>query len=246
MQNIKRYTLVDVLRGLAIIAMVAYHTLWDLVYIFDVGIPWFTSDSASFFQMSIRWSFIFISGFSLSFSRNKLKRGITVLIGSVIISLATYFFMPENFILFGVLNLIAVGMLATIPLEKLFKKIHPLVGIILCFLLFYLTYSTELGRWEIGNFTLLKFPKWLYLNNFTAFFSFPPKSFDSPDYVPLLPWLFLFWVGYFTYLLCLKKGWLKYLSTVSFKPLEFLGRHSLLIYLLHQPIIYVILKLIFI
>ena len=48
-----RYTVLDILRGLAIISMTVYHALWDIVYMFGADIPWFRTDAGFIFQQSI-------------------------------------------------------------------------------------------------------------------------------------------------------------------------------------------------
>ena len=55
MEKKKRYTLIDILRGISVIAMIVYHAMWDLVYVHGVDIPWFFTEGASVFQSYIRW-----------------------------------------------------------------------------------------------------------------------------------------------------------------------------------------------
>ena len=83
-----------------------------------------------------------------------------------------------------------------------------------------------------------------YANNITAFLGFPQPSFYSTDYFSLFPWLFLFWTGYFLHRVIGKKR-MKFLARSVCPPLGWMGRHSLLIYLLHQPVIYGVLTLVF-
>ena len=77
-------------------------------------------------------------------------------------------------------------------------------------------------------------PGWLYASRWTAVLGFPPAGFYSSDYFPLLPWLFLFWVGYYLWLLIRSR-----------KPLQrkvpvfsALGRLCLPVYVVHQPVCY--------
>lgn len=240
----KRYTLIDILRSFAMIAMIFYHAVWDLVYIFDVDVPWFSSQSAAILQMSIRLSFIILSGFCWSMSRNNLKRGCIVYIASWIITIVTMLFMPNQYILFGVLSLIGSAMLFTLPLDSLFKKINPYIGILACSVLFILFKQIMNGYIGIGNIELLQIPSSFYNSHIGAYLGFPDYAFQSTDYVPIFPWLFVFWIGYFIYQLFKKRDWLKHLKMVESKPLEWIGRNSLLIYMVHQPIIYVILYLV--
>lgn len=240
----QRYNTLDILRALAIIAMVIYHTLWDLVYVFSVDIPWFYSKSAGVFQLSIRWSFILISGFCWQLGSRKIRRALIVLSGAVIIYASTALFMSDG-IMHGILTLIGLSALISVPLQKLFLKFPPFLGLFICFLLFFITYDVELGRLGAGSLVICRLPDFLYANNITAVFGFCPRDFFSSDYVPLFPWMFLYWSGIFIFSIFKKYDLLKFLSSLKCPPLEWLGRHSLIIYLAHQPIIYGVLYLIF-
>ncbi len=241
----KRYTSLDILRGLALISMIAFHTVWDLVYIFRIDMPWFEGDYGEIWQQSILWTFVLLSGFCFKLGKKRLKRAITVIICSVIISIVTLIFMPDSFIIFGVLCFMGSAMLITIPLDKVLTKIPAAIGLIFSAILFALTKNIA-GR-EIGffEFSIINIPEKFYINNITAYFGFPPSDFASADYVPLIPWIFLFFCGYFLFKIFERKNLLKHLSFVSIKPLEFIGRNTLYIYMAHQPIIFGILYLIF-
>lgn len=240
-----RYTVPDIIRGLAVIAMIVYHTLWDIVYIFDVDIDWFRSDAGFVFQQSICCTFILVSGFCVRLGKRTVKRSVTVLVGALIITAVTAVFMPDNIIINGVLGFIGISMLVTIPLKKVLGKINHIVGIAVSLILFVLTYNIQDGFIGIGDRALVNMPDFLYQNSVTAFFGFPDKEFFSADYVPFLPWIFLFLTGYYLFDVFGKKGRTKYLSAFSFRPLEFVGRHSFEIYMVHQPLIYGILLIMF-
>lgn len=245
MEKKMRYNTLDLLRGVAVISMIAYHLLWDLVNIFDVNIPWFGSGSARIIQQSIRWAFILISGFSWHLGKKKLRRALIVLGASAVITLVTYVFMRDALILFGVLSLIGSAMLITIPLHKVYSKISPYLGIVVSSVLFALCYNVPRGYVGIGKNVFFELPDFLYGHTVTAYFGFAPEGFFSTDYVPLFPWIFLFWVGYFLFAVFEKHNLLRFLSKVSFKPLDYVGRHSLIIYMVHQPVVYGVLYIIF-
>lgn len=236
----KRYRAVDALRGAAIVLMVTYHTLWDLVCLHGVRIGWFTDLSGHLLQRTIRWSFLLISGFCFSMGRRKWKRGLLTLLCSGTVTLVTLAVLPEAPIRFGVLWLIGAGTLLTALLEKPLKRCDPWVGLGLCLALFVLTARVETGL--PGGFGT---PRWLYRDLLTAALGFPSADFISSDYVPLIPWLFVFWMGLFLYQIFQRYHWLDSLRRFGCAPLEWLGRHSLLIYMAHQPVIYGILYVIF-
>jgi len=241
----KRYSTIDALRGLLIISMVAFHTAWDLVYIFGVKWPWYGTHGAFVWQQSIAWGFILLSGFCWHLGRKKLKRALLVLGASVLITAVTLIVMPENRIVFGVLTLIGFGMLTATLADKALSRVNPFLGAGIFAFLFAFTRNIGSGTLGLFGRVLVRLPESLYRNHFTAFFGLPHNSFFSTDYVPILPWMFLFITGYYLYTAF---GFLKtekLYSAVRCAPLEFLGRHSLIIYLAHQPIVYGVLYLIF-
>ena len=247
MQRIKgqRYTVPDIIRGIAVIMMIVYHTMWDMVYLFGVSVPWMKTDAGFVFQQSICWSFILISGFCFQLGRKKLRRALIVIACSLVLTAVTATVMPESIIIHGVLSLIGSSMLVTIPLDRFLKKINPAAGIAVSLLSFFLMFNITKGTIGIGEYTFFALPEFLYANTVTAFFGFPHSNFFSTDYVPLFPWIFLFFSGYFVFSLLAKKDKLKILSAFSCRPLEFIGRHSLEIYLIHQPVIFGVLYLAF-
>ena len=229
-----RYHLLDTIRGFAIINMILYHLLWDVNFLFGYKIKWYLSHIGSIWQQAICITFIFISGFCFSLGRHQYKRGFITCGCAVAITVATYVFMPKNTVLFGVLCLIGSCTIITKLTEKYLKKLNCYIGFGIFTALFVILKC-------IG---LYGFPKWLYKNIFTAYIGFPPLRFASADYFPLVPWLFLFVGGYYAFDI-FKNYNIKAFLGAKCPPLEFLGRHSLVIYMLHQPVIYLILLFVF-
>lgn len=89
---------------------------------------------------------------------------------------------------------------------------------------------------------VLHLPQSWYANTLTTALGFPYPGFVSSDYFSLLPWLLLFWTGYHLYRL---RPETPALPDIRLPGLMAMGRHSLVIYLLHQPVIYGLLALIF-
>jgi len=243
-----RYEYLDVLRGMTLISMMIYHGMWDLVYIVGVDIPWFSGKGAYIWQQSICWTFILLAGFCWSLGREQLKRGCIVLGAGWVITLVTVVFMPGQRVVFGVLTLLGSSMLLLIPLEKLLRKVHSAAGIGLAAVLFVLFQNVNDGYLGVGDVVFVRFPKeWYDKGLFMTYLGFVDNSFYSTDYFSLLPWFFLFVTGYFLYRWVQGKGWLEspFLGEIRNKPLAFLGRNSLWVYLLHQPVIYGVIMLLF-
>ena len=238
-----RYALLDELRGLDLISMMLYHGMWDLVYLFGVCAPWYGSWQGELWQQSICWVFILLSGFCLPLGHHPLKRGAAVFGAGALVTAVTLLFMPEDVVWVGVLTLLGSAMLLTGLVQKWLQKIPPAVGLAVSLILFVLTYHTMDGYWGLGPLRWA-LPQGLYANYLTAYFGFYPVSFYSSDYFPLLPWLFLFWAGYYLHPLVGRKR-MEPLRRSVCPPLGWLGRHSLVLYLLHQPVIFGVLTLVF-
>lgn len=238
-----RYHLLDGWRGFLLLNMIAYHAIWDLVYLYDKNIPWYNDKPGDIWQRFICMSFILLSGFCFHFGKKGLRRGLVVFLGGALVTAVTMVVLPTMPALFGVLTLIGSAMIITVPCHKVFSKIPGMIGLIVSILLFIVFYRVDDGIINLF-YTTVDAPRDWYANHFTTYLGFPHNGFRSSDYFPLFPWLFLFFTGYF-FNGCVKK-WLPKIKFLRFDIpiLSFLGKHSLLIYLLHQPIIYVVLMMI--
>ena len=231
------YDLLDTVRGLCILSMVAYHGMYDLVDIIGLGAPWYTGLPGYIWQQSICWTFILLSGMCWQLSRHHVKRGLLLVGCGAAITLVTWLVMPSQRILYGVLNLLGLSALLLIPLEKVFRKIPAWAGLAGALLLFALTRNVSRGSLGFEGLVLCPLPEWLYTTDLFAVVGFHSPSFWSTDYFPLLPWFFLFCAGYFLWSGLSKSARAKELLQTGVRPLSFLGRHSLVIYLLHQPVL---------
>lgn len=239
--NTKRYYIIDYIRVFVIINMILYHALWDMVHIFHSDYMWFKGSFCHIWQRIICITFIFISGFCWSISRNHLKRGIYILICSFIITAVTAVFMPESKVMFGILVLIGSSVIIMIPLEGLLKYINKFAGLILSVLLYIFFYNINKGYILFD----IKVPDYLYNGSFMTYMGFMDKNFYSSDYFSIIPWIFIFFSGYFAFGIFSEKNMLYLLEGKPNKIVMGISRKSLLIYLIHQPIVYGILTLIY-
>lgn len=236
-----RCHLLDTIRGFTVINMVLFHAAWDLVYLFGVRWDWYHGQGAYFWQQGICCTFIFLSGFCSGMGQHTLRRGAVVFGLGAGISLVTALFMPDELIVCGVLTLIGSGMLLTGLLKRYLQKLPAAPGMVLSFLLFGFTRHVNghyLGLW---TYKLMDLPDALYRNYLTAYLGFPQDDFYSTDYFSLMPWVFLFLTGFFLYQLA---G--THILNIRWKGipgLNFIGRHALEIYVVHQPVIYGVLFL---
>lgn len=245
MSSKSRYDFLDTIRGITIISMIAYHIVWDLVCIYGLEFPRFLGSFGFIWQQSICWTFILLSGFCFNLGSKKFKRGLIVFGCGLAVTLVTRIFAPSEIIIFGVLTCIGSAMIIMTLLEKHLEKLSNYIGVIVFFVLFGITKTITDGYLGFFGFKLTQLPEFLYANMFTTYLGFQCSEFFSADYFPILPWIFLFICGYFIGKIAIDKNILDNAKLKSNKVLSIIGRYSLWIYLIHQPLIYGALYLIY-
>lgn len=227
-----RYGCVDTARGFAVLSMVIYHFCYDIFCVFGVDPGFALYPAVMVWERTICVTFIAVSGISLNFTSHGYRRGLIVNLCGLGITVVTALFIPEQQIWFGVLNLLGCSMMIVFALREQLNRLAPAAGMAASAALWALTYG--LPQRYLGPFRL---PDALYGCKYLAFLGFPSADFYSVDYFPLLPWIFMFLFGYFLWRFVESKG-LRDRFTGRIPVFDFLGRHSLLIYILHQPILY--------
>ena len=231
-----RYHLIDALRGFALVNMVLFHLMYDIFNIFSAGTGWNSEPLTIIWERFICCSFIILSGVSFNFSHRPFKRGIVLNACGFLITIVTVLVIPSQAVWFGILNFLGCAMMLAYPLKAYLENIKPVVGAILNLLLFAFLYGVPEGYVGFFGVELFKLPEFLYGTKALAFIGFPPADFHSTDYFPIIPWIFLFLSGCFAWRViknCNADSFFK--RKVPF--FDFIGRHTLIIYLLHQPII---------
>ena len=237
METSRRYSLIDAIRAVAVISMVLYHLFYDIFCLFGGHPEYCQLTPIYIWERSICTAFIVISGVSLNFTRNGCHRGLIVAGCAMVVTLVTYVMFPEEAIWFGVLHLLAFSMLLTTALKPLLSKIKPIVGVIIFFLLFMLCRGIPNGYIGLFSYPLIRLPAALYQYKWLSVVGFLSNDYYSMDYFPILPWFFLFLFGFYLWRLIKEKGFDRYFYK-KIPVLDLIGRHSLLIYMLHQPVLY--------
>lgn len=239
----QRWYLLDNIRGVCIILVVLYHVLYNLSEEFGGNYAFFRSYGMDTFRDSFVAVLVLLAGISCSFSRSNIKRGVKTFLCGMVITVVTAAVMPSSIIIFGILHFFGIAMLFYGVFGKTIEKVPLVIGFPVCLLLFAFTYRLAygfVGFLDVWKIPALKVPHNLFL--FLLGFDVPVFSVD---YYPLMPWLFMFLAGVF-----LGRFFKEGKAPSVFKlnlipPLGFIGRHTLIIYMLHQPIIYGVMYLIF-
>lgn len=215
---------IDVYRGLAILAMVAYHATWDLNFyrIIEVGIGvdalWFA------LQRAILTAFLLLVGAGLWLAhkdgidwRSYWKRQAILVAAALGVSVVTWFQFGEYFAYFGVLHAIALSSLLALPLVR--APLWAQIGTAIVFLFLPAVFASALFN-----------TRWLA---WIGFFTAVP---ETADLVPMFPWFGVVLLGLIGMRLFEAAPIFTWSSSSPWaRVLARLGRWSLIIYLVHQP-----------
>ncbi|HCT36982.1 MAG TPA: hypothetical protein DF292_08140 [Firmicutes bacterium] len=222
----KRFWEIDLIRGVAIVLMVIFHLLFDLCEYHYFPID-YTSGLPAFIGRMAGTLFILTAGISSLFSRSNVKRGLRVFAIGMLLTVATYVLDQGLFIKFGILHFLGLVMILHPLLNKLKTDWLAIMGTIILVVGHFFSQVTipvgflfPLGLMELG--------------------------FCSLDYYPLLPWLGVFMYGMILARVFYQEGQ-DGRGGIKKRPeaarayranlLTYIGRHSLIIYLAHQPIL---------
>lgn len=230
----------DLLRSLALAMMVLYHLLFDLHQFYNGSINPLSPGWILFARSTLTLFLLLVgSSFALSWERSSvlppctriqkyLRRGAGLITCGLLISAVTYFLDPSSYIRFGILHMIGVSIIL-------------------------LSLFAPLREWNavVGVMLLMLGPSILAMRTSTVLFvpiGLQPEHFVTVDYVPLIPWfgavLLGYAAGYWIYIL--KRIPIIFVSDGIFlRMIALPGRHSLLIYLVHQPVVLAMLWVIF-
>jgi len=221
---------VDFARGIAIVMMLFYHTLFDLVFLGLIPSLLYLLPVV-LFQRTIGFLFVLTAGvaLTLSESRNKegywrhAKRAFKLAVVAAVITLVTWFAVPYSIITFGVIHMLALSTLIA-PLFFRLGKWNLALGVVVM----------VLGLLVVGTVVDETWLFWL---------GFPHPSYAALDYYPMLPWFGVVLLGMGLGSLIYPNGKARFRMPkfLLMDQLAFLGRHSLTIYILHQPVILAIL-----
>lgn len=232
----KRIYNLDKIRGLTIISMVLFHLMYNINFFKEIS--WYNETLLNkVWQLSIALSFFIISGITSTLlpANKNIKRGLKTSIVGLLISVATYIFARDQFIVWGVMNGLGLSMIigGLLNNDRIFSK-----KMILIFLLiFALTYNIPRNSLIDVNFF-----NHLYEKNIFPL-GFPSDKFVSADYFPIIPWIFAYFSGISLGNFLQKKNFYNKYGTDNF--LAKIGRYSMPIYLIHQVILYPIVSLFF-
>lgn len=173
----KRYYLLDSLRGISTVSMVAFHLCYDIFMMYGLNTSWYFYPMTAIWERSICVMFILLSGMCLNFSGNGIKRGVLLNLAGFAVTCVTVIAEPNQAVWFGVLNLIGCSMMIVSVLSDNLKKISPLSGALISLLLYAVSYDLQKGCVGFFGLDIVKLPDFLYSCKYLAFLGFPSSDF---------------------------------------------------------------------
>ncbi|WP_281435382.1 DUF1624 domain-containing protein [Sinorhizobium sp. BG8] len=227
----RRIPVIDQMRGVALIAMAIYHFTWDLGFFGYVDPATPATGGWKLFARLIAGSFLFLSGCSLVLGHGNgirwhsfAKRFARIVAAAAIITVGTWFAFPQTFIFFGILHAMAAASLIGLAFLRVPAPLTILVAA-----------AAFAAPWYLRS--PFFDPPWLWWVGLSA--SVP----RSNDYVPVLPWIAPFLLGMAAFRIAVARGWTERFASIGTGSAKWktglaaAGRHSLAIYLIHQPVI---------
>ena len=234
MGRLLRIHLLDILRGISVVAMIVYHFFWDLGYFNFFEIERITQGLPLLIAQCIGASFLIIAGISFGLSKNSNKfisqfftRLSTLVIISSIITFVTFLVDRNSFIFFGILHLLAACSIISFLLIRV-KNNN---------ILFFLFIFSIILNFSDLTYDFPRYISWLGFNKEVPI---------TNDFYPLFPWVSFYLFGLWVcepFKFYHKKYFensiiYHYQTSYIYKSLQFLGKNSLPIYILHQPIFF--------
>ena len=234
----RRYGLPDTVRGILVLGMIAYHTLFDIAAVYGWGMDTPLMRGVNVIRDLGAACFVFLSGFCFHLGRRNLRKGLLLSAAGAGVTAVTFLFDRESFVLFGVLTFLGAAKLLLWALERPLRYVPSAAGCAVSLAGFLLFFRCNFGYAGYYGAVWFRWPAALYRNYITAFFGFPFNGFSSADYFSLLPWFFLSCGGWFFWRAMQGREAFPRLLRKRVSFLAWVGQYSLWIYLIHQPVIY--------
>ncbi len=231
-----RLRLFDAARGFAVVSMVLFHFCYDLKYISGHGLPFFAPPLQDIWRASISWTFLFVAGVMCSLSRNNLRRAVRYGAVALAVYVATVLASVDVPISFGIIYCMAASTFVVWLLERANMVPKGPWAALVLFACFLLLQRIQRGVIGLGPF-VIAIPHWPYESGLFSWLGMPGPSFASGDYYPLLPYTCLYLAGTAMGGWWKERGFPEVAYGMGYAPLEVVGHHSLLVYVLHQPVL---------
>lgn len=231
-----RVEVFDLVRGLAVVSMVLFHLCYDLRFIVGVPLDWFSGTLREAWRCSISWSFVFVAGCMCPLSRDNLRRALRYGAVALAIWVVTSVAAVDTPISFGIIYCMAACTLVYWLLGRARLAPRGRAAAVCLFVAFLALQDLSSGRVGLGPLSV-ELPEALYRTPWLAWLGLPGPGFASGDYYPLLPYLMLFLAGAALGARWARRGYPAWAREASVAPLNLIGRHALLVYVAHQPVI---------
>ena len=245
-----RIALLDELRGFCVLCMVFYHAF---IFMYEQYGIQFGYDAYTFFlpvQPYVSCMFIFICGICCRLSHSNLKRGLKLAVFAITLNFISIIVLPkmgfENTeIRWGVLDFFTVAILSFALLDKPIRKVPWVLGFAIMIVFFWLfRYWLTAGTISVWGDVAWTLPTKAFEQKWLFPIGIQHPDFFSADYFPMIPYVFVFYMGAFLGDPVSNGKVPEFAYPVHSNILSWLGQKCFLIYLLELPIIFLVLEFI--
>ena len=231
-----RIGIFDLVRGFSVLSMVLFHLCYDLKFIVGAEIGWFEPPLQDVWRCSISWTFLMVAGCMCTLSRNNLRRALEYGAVALAVWAATSVAAVDTPISFGIIYCMAACTLVAWALQRLSALPRGYLAAALLFLGFLALLGLSDGTIGFGPWSV-RLPNEVMSLEGLAWLGIPSPTFASGDYYPLLPYLLVYLSGAALGGAWKRGGYPVWARKARLEPINSVGRHALLVYVLHQPVI---------
>ena len=231
-----RIGIFDAVRGLSVVSMVLFHLCYDLKFLAGLSLPWFAPPLQDVWRCSISWTFLFVAGCMCPLSRSNLRRGLQYGLVALAVWAVTSVAAVDTPISFGIIYCMAACTLVAWAMGRLGALPRGPMAAAVLVVAFLALQGISRGTVGLGPWQLV-LPRELYESGLLSWLGLPGPRFASGDYYPLLPYLMLFLAGAAMGSTWKERGYPTWTRKVHVPLVNAVGRHALLVYVAHQPVL---------
>lgn len=194
----QQYRWLNALKTLALLNLIAYYFIYSSYVLQGADPAWGTSSVAMGWQQAIIASLVFLCGMTFTQGSNYFHWGLLLIAVGILTAIATSFLASGVGLHFGLASFLGLSYLVIRPLESWLKKAPGSCGLILSAIGYALTKELASGIIVWQGRVIGHVPDVFY-SPLTAWLGLPPENFASLEYVPFLPYIFLFVAGFYSF-----------------------------------------------
>lgn len=190
----EQYRVLNLLELLAFVNLFVFYSVYNINIGYGADVQWQFSEACALWQKYTIWSLVVICGMTFTQINNVLLKGLAFLVSGLALTAASIVLVPQKPIYFGLLTFLGIAVLLVQAVHGWLKKAPGSCGWLLAAIAYDLTRHLTEGVIVWQGKVIGHVPQALY-GTLTTWLGLPSAEFSSMEYVPVLPYIFLFICG---------------------------------------------------